>query len=272
MKIADPLLAALLAALSVYMIRQARRAWRDPDWEPDSLTQAPRSAVAGAALAVSFTVLLFGGSVFTDLPGMAAKDAGAGLVAAGFLGLVSAGITMATTKRYGRPRFLVPPPMRPGYEQAMPPGTAGPTIAEIQAADVGRAVAAAQGAARAFDAADPPAPEADAEFIVIAGPGTHVTGAGSDAGRLVLTTRRLILSTRRPNLLGEHRSWPVAQVRAITAGPGNAGFTLHGTDGHDEVFTVEEHRDQWLSRGGRLLSLPQPVRSWYGDPRMPTAP
>ena len=266
MKIADPLLAALLAALSVFTVRQARRAWRDPDWEPNSLTEAPRSAAAVAALAVSFTVFFVGGSVFADLPGTAARDVGAGLVAAGFLGLTSAAIAMATTKRYGRPRFLVPPPMRPGHEQALTPGAAGPTIDEIQAADVGRAVAAAQGSARAFDAADPPAPEADGEFIVIAGPGTHVTGAGRDAGRLVLTTRRLILSTRRPNLLGQDRSWPVAQVRAITAGPGDTGITVRCTDGRDEVFTVEKHRDLWLSRGGKLLSLPRPVTSWYGDP------
>jgi hypothetical protein len=265
MKIADPLFAALLAAASVFAVRQARRAWRDPDWEPNSLTEVPRSTVPTAALVVSFTVLLVGGSVFSDLRGTAATDTGAGLVAAGFLGLTSAGIAMATTKRYGRPRFLIPPPMRPGYEQARPAGAAGPTIAEIQQADAARAVQAAQGAARAFDAGDPPAPEAG-EFIVIAGSGTHVTGTAGDAGRLVLTSRRLILSTRRPNLLGQDRSWPVADVRAVTAGPGATGITLRFTDGRDEVFTVDQHRDQWLSRASKLLSLPQPVTSWYGDP------
>jgi Protein of unknown function (DUF4232) len=54
---------------------------------------------------------------------------------------------METTKRYGWLRFLVPPPMRPGYGQAVSSGPAGPAIAEIQEA----------GTARAFEAARRPA-------------------------------------------------------------------------------------------------------------------
>jgi len=44
MKIAAPLLAILLAAFSVAAVRQAKRAWRDPDWEPALATQSPRSS------------------------------------------------------------------------------------------------------------------------------------------------------------------------------------------------------------------------------------
>jgi hypothetical protein len=58
----------------------------------------------------------------------------------------------------------------------------------------------------------------------------------------------------------------VADVRAVTAGSGATGITLRFADGHAEVFTVDKHRDLWLSRAGRLLSLPRPVTSWYGDP------
>jgi hypothetical protein len=110
MKIATPVVTILLAALSVVFVRQAKRAWRDPDGEPPSATQSPRSPVAQAILIISFAVLLAGGSVIADLPGTAAKDAGAGLVLAGFAGLVFAGVSMETTKRYGWPRFLFPPP------------------------------------------------------------------------------------------------------------------------------------------------------------------
>jgi hypothetical protein len=265
MNIATPLVAAFLAALSVVFVRQARRAWRDPDWEPDSLTQSPRSPGAVAVMFVSFTVFFAGASVFYNAPAPVGRDVGAGLVAAGFLGLTSGGIAMVTTRRYGRPRFLVPPPVRPGYEQAVPPGTAGPTIAEIQEAREARAVEAAV-AARSFGTAGQEAADADDEFIVIAGPGAHLTGAGSDAGRLVLSTRRLLLSTRRPNLLGQDRSWPVAELRAVAAGRGDTGMTLRFADGREEVFTVARHRDLWLGRVSRLLSLPRPVTSWYGDP------
>jgi hypothetical protein len=266
MKIATPLIAALLAALSVAAVRQARRAWRDPDWEPNSLTQSPRSTGAVAVLFVSLAVFFAGASVISDVPGKVATDVGAGLAVVGFLGLTSGGIAMATTRRLGWPRFLVPPPRRPGYEQAVPPGTAGPTIAEIQAASEARALEAAVGAARSFGAVGREAADADDEFIVIAGPGTHLTGAGSDAGRLVLSTRRLLLSTRQPNLLGQDRSWPVAELRAVAAGPGDTGMTLRFADGREEAFTVAGHRDLWLGRVSRLLSLPRPVTSWYGDP------
>jgi hypothetical protein len=244
MGIVIPLLAVLLAAMSLVTVRQARRAWRDPDWEPSSLTQSPRSAVALAVLMVSLAVILVGGSVFTDVAGNAAKDAGAGLVSAGFAGLVFAGIGIGTTKRFGRPRFLVPPPMRPGYEQTLPAVPAGPTVAEIQSQ----------------------ASPGHGEFIVIAGPGAHLTGDVSDAGRLVLTTRRLVLSTKRPNVLGQERSWPVAGLREAAAGPGDTGMTLRFADGHQEIFTVERHRGLWLDRLSKLLARPKPVTSWYGDP------
>jgi hypothetical protein len=251
MGIAIPVLAVVLTAMSLVTIRQARRAWRDPDWEPGSLSQSPRSPVVLAVLMVSLAVTLAGGSVFIDVAGNAAKDAGAGLVCAGLAGLGLAVIGMSTTQRFGRPRFLVPPPMRPSYEQTLPAVPAGPTVAGIQAAEASRAH---------LDSPD------DGEFIVIAGPGAHLTADVSDAGRLVLTTRRLILSTRRPNMAGQERSWPVADVRAAVAGPGDNGLTLRFADGHREVFTVDRHRDLWLDRTGQLLARPKPVTSWYGDP------
>ena len=46
MKIATPLLAILLAAFSGAAVRQAKRAWRDPDWDPASAARSPRSPVA----------------------------------------------------------------------------------------------------------------------------------------------------------------------------------------------------------------------------------
>jgi hypothetical protein len=292
MKIATPVVTILLAAFSVVVVRQAKRAWRDPDWEPVSTGQSPRSPVAQAILIISFAVLLAGGSVIADLRGPAAKDAGAGLVLAGFAGLVFAGVTMETTKRYGRPRFLVPPPLRPGYGQGLSSGPAGPTIADIQEADTERAFEAARWAAHGVFAAEPeaaspaaaepaqagapdsPAAGSGGEFIVIAGPGSHLAGGDSDTGRLVLTTRRLILSTRRPNLLGGERSWPVADMRDIAAGPGGTGLTLRFSDGRAEVFTVGKSRDRglWLGRVTTLLSLPTPVTSWYGDPADTGAP
>jgi len=125
MKIATPLVTILLAAFSVGFARQAKRAWRDPDWEPASAAQSPRSPVALAILFISFAVALAGGSVFTDLPGMAAKDTGAALAGAGFLGLMFAVVTTETTKRYrvlidGRKAATI----RPGrqVELPVPPG------------------------------------------------------------------------------------------------------------------------------------------------------
>ena len=267
MKIVSPLLAVVLAALSVVAIRQGRRAWRDPDWEPRSGSQSPRSVVALAVLMVSFAVLLAGASVLANVPGTGWKDAGAGLAAAGFVAITFAAISMETTKRFGRPRFLIPPPRRPGYERAGPPGSAEPTIAGIAAASEARVRAAAREAAWSFStAADAAGSAAASEFIVIAGQASHRGGAGSDAGRLTLTTSRLLLSTRRPNLSGQSRSWPVADLRAAVAGPGADAMTLLFADGREEVFTVDKHRGLWLDRIDKLLSLPRPVTSWYGDP------
>lgn len=267
MKIAIPLLAILLAALSVVTVRQAKRAWRDPDWEPYSTTESPRSAVAAAILMVSLAVFFAGGSVFTDVPGAVAQDAGVGLAAAGFLGFMSAALSIATTRRFGRPRFLIPPPIRPGREQAVPSGAAGPTIAGIQEAREAGAFVAARAAAGAFDvAAEAAGSGADGEFIVMAGPGSHLADGVSDTGRLVLTSSRLFLSTRRPNPSAHNRSWPVAELRGISAGTGDTGMTLQFADGHEEAFAVEKHRDLWLGRVSKLLSLSRPVTSWYGDP------
>jgi hypothetical protein len=273
MKIASALLAVLLACLSVAAVRQARRAWRDPDWEPGSTAQSPRSVVAMAILLISFAVFFAGGSVLADAAGVAGKDAGRGLVAVGFLGVIFAVVTIEATRRFGRPRFLIPPPMRPGYGRTVPLGPAGPTIADIQGAAAAQARETARGTLRASGAAnragapaDSPPPRFDDEFILIAGPGSHQTGAVSDVGRLVLTTRRLILSTRRANLLGQSRSWPVADLQVIAAAPGGTEMTLRFTDGHEEVFTVEKHRGLWLSKVNKLLSLPRPITSWYGDP------
>jgi hypothetical protein len=50
------------------------------------------------------------------------------------------------------------------------------------------------------------------------------------------------------------------------AGPGADAMTLRFADGREEVFTVDRHRGLWLDRIGKLLSLPRPVTSWYGDP------
>jgi hypothetical protein len=216
---------------------------------------------------VCFAAFFAGGSVLIDVPGVLAKDAGSGLAAAGLIGGTAAALGMATTRRFGQPRFLIPPPMRPGYEQTVPPGLAGPTIAGIQEAREARSYEAARTAAWAFDLATEAAgSEAGSEFIVMAGYGSHLVGAASDTGRLVLTTSRLFLSTRRPNPSGCNRSWPVAELREISAGPGDTGLTLRFADGHEEVFTVAKQRGLWLGRVSKLLSLPPPVTSWYGDP------
>ena len=64
MRIATPLVAIVLAVFSVGFVRQAKRAWRDPDWEPASAAQSPRSIVALAVLFISFAVLLARGVGF----------------------------------------------------------------------------------------------------------------------------------------------------------------------------------------------------------------
>ena len=43
-------------------------------------------------------------------------------------------------------------------------------------------------------------------------------------------------------------------------------MTLRFADGREVVFAVDKHRGLWLDRIGKLLSLPRPVTSWYGDP------
>jgi hypothetical protein len=103
--------------------------------------------------------------------------------------------------------------MRPERDRIAP---SGPTVAEFQASRTVRATAAAQGAA------DDAGSAANDEFIVIAGPGSHLTAAaegGRDTGRLVLTTRRLFRSTRRPDPAGHDRSWLVRDLRGSSAGP-----------------------------------------------------
>jgi hypothetical protein len=255
--------AAVTGLLSVYTVRQARRAWRNPGWEPDSLSQSARSAVPMAILAISFTVLLAGGAVAALTPkGAGEQLAGDVGVAVGMLGLFAALGTMATTRKFGRPRFMIPPPQRPGY--AVPYGSGAPTMAELQADIATRALEAAlrdpAGTASAWQD-----PGDVAEFIVIAGWGSHQTPGGRDAGRLVLTTHQLFLSTRQPNISGQ-RHWLVTNMRDVSAGPGDAGLTLHLADGRTEIFTLERHRDVWLNRVSRLLSLPRPITNWYGDP------
>jgi len=69
MKIATPLVTILLAAFSVSFAQHAKRAWRDPDWEPAPAAQSPRSVVALAAVFISFAVLLAGGRLSLPCPG-----------------------------------------------------------------------------------------------------------------------------------------------------------------------------------------------------------
>ena len=117
-------------------------------------------------------------------------------------------------------------------------------MAEFQATRTARASTAALGAAEYAGSA------ADDEFIVIAGPGSHLIAAaegGRDTGRLVLTTSRLFLSTRRPDPAGHDRSWLVRDLRGSSAGPRASDMTLEFTGGHEELFTVDNHRDLWLS-------------------------
>jgi hypothetical protein len=257
------LIAILTGWLSVYTVRQAGRAWRNPGWEPDSLSQSARSVVPMAILAISFTVMLAGGAVTALTPGKTTGNLiGAALVLPGMLGLFTALATMATTRKYARPRFMVPPPQRPGY--VVPHGSGAPTMAEFQTDLAAREL----GAALRDPAGTTPAehdPGDASEFIVMAGRGSHQTPSGGDTGRLVLTTGRLFLSTRQPNISGQ-RTWLVSDIRGVSAGPGDADLTLRLGDGRDEAFTVERNRDVWVSHVSRLLSLPTPVTSWYGDP------
>jgi hypothetical protein len=267
----------LLAALSVVGVQQARRAWRDPDWEPATTRQAPATAGAAAGVMISLTVLLAGGSVLVD-GSSATRGVGAALIVVGFAGFVCCGVAVATTRRYGRPRLLVPPPLRPGYPLVVPAGAAqDETVAGMEVAKAVRDAEAARAAAHALAAAGPasdsppPAePTVEGEFIVITGPGRHTSGeAGGTSGgtgRLVLTTDRLLLSTCRLNLAGQQRGWPVADLREAMAGPGEHGLTLRLADGRAETFTVDKQRDLWLAKIATLLSLPRPVTSWYGDP------
>jgi hypothetical protein len=73
MKIATPVITTLLAAFPVVSVRQAKRAWRDPDGEPAPAAQSPRSPVAQAILIISFAVLLAGGSFSLTCPGRPAS-------------------------------------------------------------------------------------------------------------------------------------------------------------------------------------------------------
>ena len=57
MRIATPLVTILLAVFPAGFVRQAKRAWRDPDREPASAAPSPRSVVALAVLIISFAVL-----------------------------------------------------------------------------------------------------------------------------------------------------------------------------------------------------------------------
>lgn len=249
MGVGAPVLAVLLGLFAVVTVRQARRAWRDPDWEPASTSQSPRSPVPLAALVVSFTVFLAGGSLIYDVPAIAAQGIGGLLIAAGLLGLLFSLITGATTSRWQRPRFIVPPSRRPGYVH---PAIKVPRAEPVPPGTVGDAVS---GAGEEF-----------VEFVVIAGSGSHLVGDVADTGRLVLTSRRLILSTRRPDIPGAARTWPVAQLVEVLPSRGDGGLTVRLTGGHEERFTVDKRRDMWLDRMSRLLSMPLPVTSWYGDP------
>ena len=219
MKIVSPLLAVLLAALSVVAVRQGRRAWRDPDWEPGSGSQSPRSVVALAVLMVSFAVLLAGASVLANVPGTGWKEAGAGLAAAGFVAITFAAISMETTKRFGRPRFLIPPARRPGYERAAPGfrradhrrDSGSQRSAGTCGGPGGRLVVQYGGRCRGLGSRQ----RVHRDRRTGKPPGR----SGQRRRRLTLTTSRLLLSTRRPNLSGQSRSWPVADLHAVVAGP-----------------------------------------------------
>jgi hypothetical protein len=289
MKIACPVLAAVLIALSVLGVQQARRVWRKP--VVGLGRRPPRSAGAGAALMICFAVLLTGGSVAFDVPGAAGERASEVLIAAGFAGIFLAMISMETTRRFGRPAFLVPPGLRPGAgpacvadpdlgvaelvgqtgagPQPVPPSAAGTAAAGTAAAGTAAASTAAAGpeaagpeVATAGDTGAVPA-EGVPEFIVIAGQGSHQDGA---AGRLVLTTERLVLGEAGLEPAGQGREWAVAGLREVVAGPGESGLTLRFADGCEEAFTVSRDRDLWVATAGKLLSLAAPVTSWYGDP------
>lgn len=276
MKIACPVLAAVLIALSVLGVQQARRVWHEPAAVLGR--RPPRSAWAGAALMICFAVLLVGGSVAFDVPGAAGEQAGAALIGAGLAGIIIAMIGMETTRRFGRPAFLVPPSLRAG---AGSPVGAGPAVT---AEDVGAGSAVSVEFGEAGGWAEPlavaergpawPGPEgADLgdvpgveEFIVIAGRGSHL----GEEGRLVLTTRRLALGEpgRRSGARsdGGGGEWLLDGLREVVPGPGETGLTLRFADGREESFTVDRDRGLWVATAGKLLSLPGPVISWYGDP------
>jgi hypothetical protein len=258
MKIVCPVLAAVLIALSVLGVQQARRVWREP--AAGLGRRPPRSAGAGAALMICFAVLLTGGSVAFDVPGAAGEQAGEVLVAAGFAGIFLAMISMETTRRFGRPAFLVPPSLRPGAG----PGAGPDPVAEPDPVTAGPAAVGPEVATAGDTGAV--AAQAVPEFIVIAGQGSHQDGAESAAGRLVLTTERLVLREGEPGPASQGREWAVAGLREVVAGPGESGLTLRFADGREEVFTVSRDRDLWVATAGKLLSLAAPVTSWYGDP------
>jgi hypothetical protein len=290
MKIACPVLAAVLIALSVLGVQQARRVWHEPAAVLGR--RPPRSAWAGAALMICFAVLLVGGSVAFDVPGAAGEQGGAALIGAGLAGIIIAMIGMETTRRFGRPAFLVPPALRAGAGSAAgrraesapaEAGTAGTEPAEAARPDAvpasaAEAAPAEAGAAGAGPVAAGPAAAVPAgagvaeaqgvasadegEFIVIAGRGSHL----GEEGRLVLTTRRLALGEPGPQSAVGDGEWLLDGLREVVPGPGESGLTLRFAGGREESFTVDRDRDLWVATAGKLLSLAAPVTSWYGDP------
>jgi hypothetical protein len=238
-KIAGLVVTAVLVIVSTFQARSVRRAWHG------KISGVKRRILADALLLCFLTLAMIGAVIAVFMPGKAAAAAGLALLFGGLLLGGAAAFAGASIEKRGRPRFLIPPRLRPEPGHAR----ADLDISGLDAMD-----------ALGLTAADPD------EFIVMAGLGSHKTSAGEDAGRLVLTSRSLVLLSCSPNVPGVARSWPVAEVQDVTAGASPTEFVVRLSAGYAETFMVEEFPRTWVGRFSYLLTLPVPVTSWYGDP------
>lgn len=146
MSVKDLLIALVLAALAAYSVAAARAAWRDPDWQPSpfaSLGRA-RATVAIAVVLVSAAVLMIGVTIASARTGASAHAITVGFGLPGIAGVLVGGALALMLSTSGRPRSLVPPPLRAGVARAV-----GGVLVQAQAGN-GQA-AAAFGASNAAD-------------------------------------------------------------------------------------------------------------------------
>ena len=258
-EIPPSILAVIFAALAVHRVRQSRRAWRERDWHPRAMAW-PKYVVVQAIIFSAFTALVTG-AVIGDAPIDLSRAnslivlAGAALVAMGVAGIFVGTACALTISKSGRPRFLIPPRLRPG--DGSPQLRAG-------------AQASAQPVLM------PPEQLAAGEVQLLNGPGQLVDDF-SNSGFLRLTSRRIILQTtppepdgprhswltmilfgRLPGILladdpgqpggpyGYNRSWLLSEVRAVQPGRARDQLAVSFADGSEERFVVR-NRDRWIA-------------------------